>query len=78
VEYCSRIANPGDRSRQTQRGVSPKALVENYPAHEFVIDYEEALALGFKVSLPAPEIDFLFDRLRPHLDGLRRYIGLID
>ncbi len=77
IEYCTRIANPADRAKQTQRGVNPKALVENYPAHEFVIDYEEALALGFKASLPAPEIDVLFDQLRTHLDRVRRYVGLI-
>jgi hypothetical protein len=77
IEYCSRIANPVDRTKQTQRSVSPKALVENYPAHEFVIDYEEAVSLGFRASLPAPEVDVLFDEIRPHLDRLRRYIGLI-
>jgi hypothetical protein len=77
TEYCTRIANPANRCKQTQRTVNPKALVENYPAHEFVIDYEEALALGFKAALPAPEIDYLFDALRPHLDRLKKYIGLI-
>jgi hypothetical protein len=77
IEYCTRIANPANPAKQAQRGVSAKALVENYPAHEFVIDYEEAGSLGFSVALPAPEIDFQFDALRRHLGRLRKYIGLI-
>jgi hypothetical protein len=77
IEYCTRIANPANPAKQAQRGVSAKALVENYPAHEFVIDYEEATSLGFSVALPAPEIDFQFDALRRRLGRLRKYIGLI-
>ncbi len=77
IEYCTRIGRPGSSAKQTQRGVNPRTLVENYPAHEFVIDYEEAQALGFRVSLPAPEIDVLFDALRRSLGRVRRYIGLV-
>lgn len=77
IEYCSRIARPGNGAKQAQRNVNPRALVENYPAHEFVIDSEEAESLGFAVSSPAPEIDALFDTLRKRLPRVRKYIGLI-
>lgn len=76
-EYCSRVSNPTNPAKKTQRGVSPRTLVEKYPAHEFVIDLEEARALGFQVSEPAPGIDTLFDELRPHLPEITKYIGLI-
>ncbi|MFB3818443.1 MAG: hypothetical protein ACE147_12315 [Candidatus Methylomirabilales bacterium] len=77
IEYCSRIARPASGAKQAQRNVNPRALVENYPAHEFVIDSEEAESLGFALSPPAPEIDALFDTLRKHLPRVRKYVGLI-
>lgn len=79
VEYCKRVSCPSDGNKKTQRSVDPKALVEDYPAHEFVIDIEEARALGFGVSDPEPAIDVLFDALQPYLDFKkpRNYIGLV-
>jgi hypothetical protein len=77
IEYCSRIGRPASGAKQSQRNVNPRALVENYPAHEFIIDPEEAESLGFTVSPPAPEIDTLFDTLRKRLPRVRKYIGLI-
>lgn len=77
LEYCRRIINPADKSRKTQRGVNPKILVEAYPAHAFVIDFEEVRELHFAVSLPEPAIDALFDELRPLLDSLDEYIGIV-
>lgn len=77
IDYCKRISNPTDKTRKTQRAVDPRVLVETYPTHEFVIDLEEARALGFTVSLPSPEVDGLFDQVRPHLHDLQRLIGLI-
>lgn len=77
LDYCKRISDPTDKAKKTQRAVNPEILVETYPTHEFVIDVEEAKTLGFTVSLPNPEVDALFDQLRPHLRDLERLIGLI-
>jgi hypothetical protein len=77
VDYCKRISDPTDKAKKTQRDVQPEILVETYPTHEFIIDCEEAKALNFSVSEPTPEVDELFDQLRPRLDELTRYIGLI-
>ncbi len=78
IEYCKRISNPSNKNKNTQRLVNPKSLVEDYPAHEFVIDLEEAKALNFAVSEPAPVIDELFTDLKPHLASIKTCIGLID
>jgi hypothetical protein len=79
IEYCKRVSDPLDKNKKSQRGVNPKALVEDYPAHEFVIDIEEARALGFNVSDPEPAVDVLFDELQPYLDFKKptNYIGLV-
>lgn len=75
--YCERVGNPSSQARKTQRGVPYRALVEQYPAHEFVIDLEEARALNFDVCTPDPAVDELFDELRPSLEGLETYIGFV-
>lgn len=77
LNYCGRIANPRDRAKKAQRGVNFKAIVENYPAHEFVIDIEEARALGFAISEPVLEVDSVFDELRPLLDKAEHFIGFV-
>lgn len=77
IEYCKRIGSPINEEKRTQRNVDPTALVEKYPAHEFVIDMEEAKALNFVVSDPEPAIDQLFTDLRPHLMKPKRFLGLI-
>ena len=75
--YCKRIARPSDSSKKVQRQVDPRALVEEYPSHEFLIDFEEAKALGFAIEEPTPQVDQLFDALRTHLLELDGYIGLV-
>ncbi len=79
VEYCRRLSNPVDKAKRTQRRVDPRALVERYPAHEFVIDLEEARALNFEVSEPEAAIDTLFDDLEPLIDfdKIKKYVGLV-
>jgi hypothetical protein len=77
VQYCERVGNPDNPAKKTQRAVSYRKLVEQYPAHEFVIDMEEAKALEFNVAAPAPDVDALFDELRPHLEKVEVYIGFV-
>ena len=75
--YCARIANPPDAQKKTQRKVIVGDLVERYPAHEFVIDLEEAKALNFNVVEPAAELDALFDEARAVLNDIDQYIGFV-
>jgi len=77
IEYCKRVGNPSTETKQTQRNVDPDRLVEAFPAHEFVIDFEEARSLGFSVELPSDGLNELFDKLRPDLANAEKYIGLI-
>ncbi len=77
IEYCRRLGNPADAARRTQRLVDPRTLVGAYPTHDFVIDIEEAEALNFVVAEPSRELDDLFDALRPALQDLERYVGLV-
>ncbi len=76
-DYCGRIAEPGDAAKKTQRTVTYKSLVERYPAHEFAIDLAEAQELKFNASAPSADLDDLFDQLRPLLEDVESYIGLI-
>lgn len=75
--YCHRIANPADSSRQTQRSVQYRSLVEGYPAHEFAIDLAEARALEFNANAPSPELEELFDQLRAHLPSVETFVGFV-
>lgn len=77
TEYCSRIARPSDSAKKSQRLVEPRALVEMYPAHEFLIDFEEAKALGFTIEEPTDQVDKLFDDVRLRFTDEDTYIGLV-
>lgn len=77
AHYAERIANPADLQKKTQRNVPYRDLVYKYPAHEFVIDLEEAKILNFNVVEPPPELDVLFDEVRPYLDEVQHYVGLV-
>lgn len=77
IQYCRRIGNPSKASKKTQRKVSVEGLVEKYPAHEFVIDAEEAKALGFEVTEPTLELEAQFEQLRSNLAPLAEYIGFV-
>ncbi len=77
VHYCERIANPADPQKKTQRKVKVRDLVEKYPAHEFVIDLEEAKALNLNVVEPSAELDALFVEASEALNELEQYIGFV-
>ena len=77
IEYCKRVGNPANSDKKTQRLVDPRALVETYPTHDFFIDIEEAEALNFLITEPTPQLDELFDEVRPQLDQVTRYVGLV-
>jgi hypothetical protein len=77
IEYCRRICEPDDPSKKTQRAANYRALVEKYPAHEFIIDAKEATSLGLSVCEPDETVNGLFDSLREHLDGIQHYVGMI-
>lgn len=78
LEYCRRVVAPADEAKKAQRAVDPGALVEAYPAHEFAIDFEEARALNFVVSEATPEMEDLFDELRPLLGEVHQYVGFLN
>jgi hypothetical protein len=75
--YCKDVARPSDLRKKTQRRAFYKSLVEDYPAHEYSIDFGEAQALRFNVNEPNLEIDDLFDQLRLRVAGIESYIGLV-
>lgn len=75
LSYCERVANPNDPSKKTQRDVRHKDLVEKYPAHEFSIDYEEARALKYNVSLAPKDLEEIFDDVRDALGRVREFVG---
>lgn len=77
IDYCRRICEPKESSKQTQSQANYRALVEKYPAHEFVIDTAEAESLGLNVCEPDEELNDLIDELRVHLRSLRSYIGFV-
>jgi Serine dehydrogenase proteinase len=77
LEYCRRVAAPADEAKKAQRAVDAEALVEAYPAHEFAIDFQEARALNFAVSEATPEMEDLFDELRPLFEEIRQYVGFL-
>lgn len=77
LHYCQRIGNPPNPAKKTQRNVPYNDLVEKYPAHEFVIDLEEARALQFSVAEPADGVDAIFEEMRSPLDQVEKFIGLI-
>ncbi len=76
IDYCARIARPADPARRTQREVDPAALVRGLPGHEYAIDADAARALNFHVCDATPELEDLFDELRPLLTSASCYIGL--
>lgn len=77
LQYCERVGNPSNLSKRTQRNVPYRKLVEQYPAHEFIIDREEARALRFNVAEPSLEIDDMFEDLRPMLNRVEAFIGFL-
>jgi hypothetical protein len=85
-EYAARLMR---RAYGLARGRSiARKLVENYPAHGFVIDTEEAFSqddpnsaeasfgLGLKSVGVAPDLQVVFDEMTPFLDSLTA-IGMV-
>jgi len=77
VEYCKRVSAPSNPSKKTQRDVDPNTLVEIYPAHEFVIDLEEARALKFDIQEPDDVLDATFDEIEEPLEKVHQFVGLL-
>jgi hypothetical protein len=76
LNYCEGIARPIGLNK-TQRRAFYKSLVEDYPAHEFAIDFAEAQALRLSVSSATVELEDLFDRFRTCVGKVKSYIGLV-
>ena len=85
-EYAVRLMKPKYGWEKSKR--IARQLVEKYPAHDFVIDRNEAAAyenisnneffgLGLNLSKPNDIIDDLLDKLDPYLDQLT-VIGRIE
>jgi len=77
VKYCQQISNPSDSRKRTQRDVKYPALVLGYPAHEFIIDTDEAEELGFKLCAATDKLDEAYEELRDKLEGVKTCIGVI-
>lgn len=77
MSYCHRIAQPENQSKKTQRLARYKALVEEYPAHEFIVDIDEAIELGFNANLPSDSLESTFEPLRGALSKVEVCIGLL-
>ncbi len=77
TDYCRRISNPADGRKRTQRKVAFRKLVEDYPAHEFIIDLDEAEALGFSIAMPSAELDACFDEMRDQLVSIDSCVGVV-
>lgn len=64
---CQRLSRPADAEKKTQRTARYQVLVEQYPAHEFIVDLDEARAIGFNACEAAGELDELFCSVRAEL-----------
>lgn len=53
-------------------------LVEKYPEHGFIIDYEEAAEIGLAVKEPTNEQAMILDRILPHLPGLNAFGKVVE
>ena len=77
VQYCQRICEPDDEAAHAQEDVEYTKLVEDYPAHEFVIDRAEAQNLGFRIEEPDIELEELFSKAGDGLKKVQRYLGFV-
>jgi hypothetical protein len=79
-EYAKRVMGPNYSAEECTR--ITQALTKEYPTHSFVIDRTEAgsetaplgsvgrsLNIGLHVSQPSTEIEEIFSRLVPYLQG---------
>lgn len=77
IDYCNRVARPNGVAGNTQREADASALVQELPGHEYAIDADAARALNLKVSDAPPELEDLFDELRPLLAKTSRYLAVV-
>ncbi len=74
-EYATRLLLakfPEDEAQRISRH-----LVEKYPEHGFIIDYEEAERVGLGVELANPEVEKIFDKIVPFITSRITIIGRI-
>ena len=67
-DYAERLLTGKYSDKQASKIAS--ALVSNYPEHGFVIDKDEAAAIGLTVETPDEEISRAFEKLLPYVDEL--------
>jgi hypothetical protein len=70
-EYAVRLLSgrfPSDQAKAMARH-----LVEKYPEHGFMIDFDEARDIGLPVKEPTDEQNRYFDRIVLHMDGLNAF-----
>jgi len=77
LEYCKQVARPAEPKKRAQRKAYYKSLVEEYPAHEFAIDFMEAQALNLTVSQADIALEDIFDKFRTCVARVRSYVGLV-
>lgn len=77
INYCKEVARPPDPNRKTQRKAFYKSLVEDYPVHEFAIDFGEAQAINLAVSQPPVDLEVVFDKFRVIASKIKSYVGLV-
>lgn len=66
-EYAIRLLEPQYGAQRAEE--IARALVHNYPDHDFMIDNVEAARLGLPTFRPTPEQLPAMEAVRPHLDG---------
>lgn len=67
-EYAFRLLRPTYAPDEARR--IARHLVHQYPEHEFIIDADEARAVGIKAVDPSTPVAELLDKLHPHLGNL--------
>lgn len=75
-DYCEAIARPTG-SNQTQRKALFQSLVEDYPAHEFAIDFTETQALRLNAAVASSDLEDIFDKFRNCVVRVKSYVGLV-
>jgi hypothetical protein len=66
-EYARRLLST--KYPKSVAGKISRALVENYPVHSFVIDYDEMVELGLNPIEASPDLLPILDRIAGHCAG---------
>ena len=75
-EYAVRLLAPHCAEDQAKR--MARHLVEKYPEHGFVIDFEEAKKMGLPVKEPTPEQNMILDKILLHLRSVKGAVGKVE